>query len=381
MEMRRLLPSERIFPLEDPRRHDIDEIDEVDPEDRDCGRDLAPCDDRERREDKCEHDCPWVSHDHSTRYICSSEEKCRWYNHREEDEEKSWVLDRCRGSISEWEFQSESSHDDEWYEGKSSRESRDSVREIHTVKNEDIPENRYDERDIVDTDLESLPDEIDLVVGEINNPPENITHIWDLDTRETDDNTDSYLHEESEYRRNPYPTLSDRIEIIDEGYDRDEESHPDNDMETMFEDRCKVDEEVEDREKYDKCHEDRYPRSVGNWRSSFLCFIQMWSVEKLHLPESPRYSHKYKGGDHAWEYKDDENIEREVHGGGDLRYEGRAMRYELWGVHTLWDISIWMLEIMQIKNITFPPFLSDLFRDVPGSLTAYLAYSSWETLS
>jgi hypothetical protein len=122
-----------------------------------------------------------------------------------------------------------------------------------------------------------------------------------------------YLHEESKYWRNTYPTPSDRIEIIDKRYECNKESNTDDDMETMFEDRSEVDEEVEDREKYDKCHEDGYPCSVGNWRSSFFSFVEMWSVEEIHLPESPRYSHEYERGNDTRERKEDENIEGEGH--------------------------------------------------------------------
>lgn len=104
MQVCRLISFERIFPSEDTTRHDIDEIDQVDAENRNCGCDLASSDDREGREEKREHDRSRISHDHSPRYICASEKVCRRDDNREQREEEFRILFSCEGGIGDIEF-------------------------------------------------------------------------------------------------------------------------------------------------------------------------------------------------------------------------------------------------------------------------------------
>ena len=103
-----LFSFEWIFSLQDPTRHHIDEIDEVDPEDRDSCCYLASCYDREGREEEGEHDRTRIPHDHLSRDIGSCEEERRWDDDREECEEESRILSAGRSGIERIELECES---------------------------------------------------------------------------------------------------------------------------------------------------------------------------------------------------------------------------------------------------------------------------------
>ena len=55
-----------------------------------------------------------------------------------------------------------------------------------------------------------------MIIREIEDSTEDIAHIGDLDTRESDHGSDSYLHHEADYRRNANPCLTNRLHIIEE---------------------------------------------------------------------------------------------------------------------------------------------------------------------
>ncbi len=56
MEMVCLVSFHRILSLEESSRDHIDEVDQIESEDRYGGSDLAPSDDRESRNEESEHD-------------------------------------------------------------------------------------------------------------------------------------------------------------------------------------------------------------------------------------------------------------------------------------------------------------------------------------
>lgn len=308
-----LVSLEGILSLEYPARHHIDEIDEIDTKDCYCGGDLASCDDREGREKKCEHDRPRVTHDDTTRDICSCEPKCGRDDDREKREEKGRVFLSCDRSISEIEFQCESTHDDEWYECESSCESRDSIRKIHTIEHQDIPEYRHDEWDIVDTIELSGKHEVKVICSQIDDTTEYIAHIWDLDTRESDEDTDSYLHDEAKYWWHSERTPPDSVHIIDEWYGPDDKRDDEYDMQTMLEDGGELEYSIEYWDKYQECEDHRDSGTIWNWVTSCLWLIKMRSIQESISSEAKIHTPEYKRWEDARSDKDDKNFESEGH--------------------------------------------------------------------
>ncbi len=143
-----MVSSHRILPGHNTCRDHIDEVDHIDAEDGEGGCDFSPADDRECRDEECEHDRPRVTHDHASRYICSCEEVGDRDDDREEREEESTIFLACECLIGEYELDREDTKYDKRYQCKSTRESRNSVRKIHRVKNKYIPKYRHQNRDI-----------------------------------------------------------------------------------------------------------------------------------------------------------------------------------------------------------------------------------------
>lgn len=146
MEVGSLIAFQGIFPLEDTTRDDVDEIDEIDTKHCHGGRDLPSGDDREGREEKSEHDRARVSHKTETLDIETSHEECDRDDNREDSEEKSTIFLCGEGGIDHEKLHREASEDDKCDESKSSCQSRDTIREIHRIKYEDIPKYRDEYR-------------------------------------------------------------------------------------------------------------------------------------------------------------------------------------------------------------------------------------------
>ena len=130
-----LISLHRILAGEYTGGDDIDEVYHIDSEYWECCGYLAPTDDGESCQEECEHDSSRIPHDDSSRYICPSEEVCNRYDDSQESEQEATILLTCESGISEDELDSEESEYHERYQYESTSKTRNSIREIHRVKN------------------------------------------------------------------------------------------------------------------------------------------------------------------------------------------------------------------------------------------------------
>jgi hypothetical protein len=144
VEMMSLISLHRILPLEDASCDDIDKVDDIDPEYCHSSCNLATSDDRESSYEKCEHNSPRVTHDHSTRDIRSSQSIGDRDDDRQDREEESAIFLSCESSIGEIELHCETCEYGECDQSKSARQTWDSVREVHCVENYDIPDDSHE---------------------------------------------------------------------------------------------------------------------------------------------------------------------------------------------------------------------------------------------
>ncbi len=280
-----LVSAEWILSAEYAYRHYINEIDEVYPEDRHRCGDLSSRDDSECRDEESEHDRPRVTHDALTRHIQSRECECRRDDDSEDDDEKSAIfLARERG-ICEDEFQCESTQYDKWYQRKSTGESWYTIREIHSIKDEHIPKNRHTEWYPVDGKVSSTYMEHAIPLIERDNPTEDITHVWDFYTRESDDRTHSYLHHETKEWGYADRWLPDSIHIVDKAHERDTSTDDEHDEESLLEDGWKSEKSQYNRDKYREHEKETHTDTIWRWRSSFLGFIFFWMIQVSVFPE------------------------------------------------------------------------------------------------
>ncbi len=152
-----------------------------------------------------------------------------------------------------------------------------------------------------------------MIIRQIDHPTEDIADIRDLDTRESDDDTDTYLHEETEQWRDWNRTLPDGIEVIEKCNTRDDHGEYEDDMESMFENRCKVDDRIQDRNKKENRQDDSDPSTIGNG-----CTAEFWSVEMGSIEESPFLEHRSDSTEDerredAGEYEEYDDLEWEGH--------------------------------------------------------------------
>lgn len=230
-----LISLHRILSLEEASGDDIDEVDQIQSEDRYRCSNLASSDDRESSDEESEHDSTRVTHDDSSRYISSRESIGDRDDDREDREEESAIFLSRDGSICEVELQCQSSEDDEADQSKSTSQSWDTIRKIHRVKYYHIPEYGDDERYPVDGQIRSPELYIREPLIEREDPAEDMSHIGYLDTRESDQCSYSDLHQKSHDRWYLELALADCIHIV---YPRDESDHysdREDDREAMFE--------------------------------------------------------------------------------------------------------------------------------------------------
>jgi hypothetical protein len=105
--MMSLISLHGILSLHDTDTYDVDEIDKIDSEDRHSSRDLASCDDRESRDEKCKYDGTRVSHESSPRDIESGDRESDGDDDSEYEEKEVTILLCCERSICEDEFDRE----------------------------------------------------------------------------------------------------------------------------------------------------------------------------------------------------------------------------------------------------------------------------------
>ena len=152
-----------------------------------------------------------------------------------------------------------------------------------------------------------------MIIREIEDSTEDIAHVWDLDTRESDHGSDSYLHHEAEYGRNANPWSSNRLHIIEEWDDRYESSEDDHDVEAMFEDRCEVEDEVEDRDECKDREKNTNTCPIGNRCSPGFWLVEVRAIETMECSQNVDYTLQ----DEGWEYRgsdeEDDDLERERH--------------------------------------------------------------------
>lgn len=215
MEVVGLVSFHRIFSLHDADTDDIDEVDEVDPDDGHCCRYLPSGDDSEGRDKKCEDNRPRVSHDARSMNIVVGDEGSNRQENHDKDEDKLTILDGGFGRIGDKKFEREKSEDDKTDEGKASSESGDAIREVDTIKDEDIPEYRDNQRDVVDSKNLSEEFELEKKFIEPQDSPKKIGNIANLDARNPDNEANAYLHSEPKYWRYRYPAFPDGVEVIE----------------------------------------------------------------------------------------------------------------------------------------------------------------------
>lgn len=214
-------------------------------------------------------------------YIGSREKIRDRYDDREDREEESAVFLACECLISEDELDREESEYHEGYECESTRETRNSIREIHRVKNQHIPKYRHCKRDVVYPVISHNSRKC----REIYNTTKKSRYITDLDARNTDNCSYSYLHEESQYRRNSYRTLPNSIHIIDEAHERYGDTDDEDDEESLLEEWRELSEDEYEWCEYEEHHEDRYTSSIGCRCASLLGLVEVRSVEESESSE------------------------------------------------------------------------------------------------
>ncbi len=129
-----LISFHRILSCEDPRTDYIDEVDEVDAENRHRGRYLPSGDNREGRDEECQDNRPWVTHNPRTPYIHTGYEVGNRDEYREKYEDKLAIFSRGDRRIGCVEFDREKSDDEKTDQGKSSCQAWYAVRKINTIK-------------------------------------------------------------------------------------------------------------------------------------------------------------------------------------------------------------------------------------------------------
>ena len=330
MKMRWLFSLHRVLSCEYARCYNIDKIYEVYPKytHRCCY--LSASDDGECRYQKGEHNSTRVTHDNLPFYICVCQKKCSRNQNRENRQKKSTIFFACYGCIDHIELECESCENDKWYQRKTTRKTRNSIRKIHRIKYENIPENSHKNREKIYlyTISKSIKLECQIIYGE-NTTWYKMRYIRDFYTGESDNRPHTYLHQKSRYRWNTYTTFSDSIEIIDKRYQRD--TNPDNqhDSESSFEKGSKTSKYIDEWCENEQRQKNRYTCSIWCGSSSFFCFVEVWSIEKSETSKDKRNSSKYQWWDDEWYEKKYDTFE-------DWRHR---KVYYLWGFGYFVSIS------------------------------------------
>jgi len=283
MEMVDAISREGILFVIKAHKDDIESIDEVDTEDGCHSGDFPTRDDGECRDHKGEEHGPRFAEEDLWAEIIYPSDEDGWDKDGETREDENGI-DLWRGRrIDEIEFDSQDRHRDEDDEGESGSESRYAIRPVEWVEDEDIPGDCEDERDEVD--LERSED--DVVLIEVDDSPEDIGNVTDLDARNPDDDSDNDLHREANFGWDEKRRISshlaeffscffhitfrfsiefiDRIEIIDETHECDDGTEYEDDRKSMLIDFSKSWREEESKEEEIEIQET--PNTKWNWGS------------------------------------------------------------------------------------------------------------------
>ncbi len=279
VEVMGLISLHRVLSCENTRTDHIDEVNEIDAEDRHRSCDFSSSDDREGRDKKCQDDRPRVAHNPRAFDIHAGHEVGNRYKDREEDEDELAVFSWCDRSIGRIELDGEESDDEETNEGKSTREPRNPIGKIDTIEHEDVPKCCHQDGDIVDRDRLMKEGKVEKIIIQKGDPSEDIRHIADLDTRNPYDNPDEYLHREPCHRRDWDPTLPDRIHIIEEAHQRDDASEDQDDMESMLECRRDIECVGESDRHEEERHHDGDPDAIGDRLSPSLSLVEVRTIQ------------------------------------------------------------------------------------------------------
>lgn len=237
MEVVDPVSGERAFLVVEPHQDDIEGIDQIDPENGRDGRDLPTGDDGECRYHEGDEHRPGLPEEHVGLYIIEPTDEYGGDENRETEQYEDGIGLRKGRWVDQVEFDGQYRHHEEGDEGESRSESRDSIRPVDGIEDQNIPDDGEDERDQVD--LEGSED--DIVLVQIEDSSEYIGDISYFDARDSDNRPHTDLHHEPDFgwheERCIPPHLSellggflhiafafaiefmDRVEIVYEAYD------------------------------------------------------------------------------------------------------------------------------------------------------------------
>ena len=287
---------ERIFLVIESHEDDIEGIDDVDTEDRCDGGDFSPrydgeCGDHEGKK----HASAIARKKVSSGMVKAPEDDDRRKEYREDEEYELRIFLRREGRIDEIEFRREHSDDEEGDAAEPRCHSWYRVAPVQGIHDEDVPDDRKEKWDDKHGDARYL--ETELI--EVENTAEDITDVANLDARDTDECSDTDLHDESEKRRDPKWTLPEDMKSIQETYQDDESSTHENDDEFAVGEitECEGDEEKIDIE----CRSD-FERER---RFSFFMRIFMRLVHESYLSIESHDEKEYDRKNHSRSKRED----------------------------------------------------------------------------
>ena len=216
VEMVCLISFHRVLSLEYSSSDHIDKIYEVESKDRYSSSNLSSSNDSKCCNKKGKHNGSRISHNHFSGNIRSSKKIGNRNNNGKYTMEKSTIFLTCYRCVSEIELECETAKNNETNKSKATSKPRNSIRKIYSIKNYNIPYNRYNNRYPIDAYGKVLYLKAPEPFIKRNNSSENMAHIGDFYARETDNCSDANLHYESCKGWYFYTTFSDSIQIIDE---------------------------------------------------------------------------------------------------------------------------------------------------------------------
>ncbi len=176
-------------------KDNIDEINQIKSKHTRSCRDFSTRYDSKCRNKKCKHNRPRIPHHDISPTISNRQEKRRWQNNRQNQQNKSTIFLCSNTRICQVQFDREHPENQKSNRRNTTRHTWNSVRKIDGIEDERIPKNRDEYRQNIHRHLpitKKRKSPKNLV--QLEDTSKNMAHIRNLDTRQTDKSPYTNLH-------------------------------------------------------------------------------------------------------------------------------------------------------------------------------------------
>jgi len=211
MKMVNHVSLERIFLVIESYENDIECIDDIHSENTCYRGNFSTRDDSQSGDHEGEKHTSTISREEKFSGVIETPKDNNWRQKNGEDEKNELrIFLWSKSVVGEIEFGSQHSDDKEGDSSKTRGHTRHRIAPIERVHDENIPDDGEEERD----NIHGYSENIKLEVIEIDNASKNIANISDFYTSNTNERSDSYLHDESKKRRDTNRTFAKNMEPI-----------------------------------------------------------------------------------------------------------------------------------------------------------------------